>query len=188
MIMTDADPDLANLPRFLEHLEQRDAVASRFARQLVGAGGVVRVFWGPQQMDVWELRVQQGQMIVRFGVERGYSDGVMIARAGAHASWNDLRPMRLAVFAWARANDIPFGLSDPEDLDVDLTSDGFAVLDWVDGGHEAEVERVWRAWQDYRQQVDRLWWGTRGRPDESDLAAVKAAGIAAIEAAARSVT
>ncbi|MEL4317446.1 hypothetical protein WJX64_00360 [Leifsonia sp. YIM 134122] len=184
--MTDADPDLANLPRFLEHLEQRDAVAARFARQLIDAGGTVRVFWGPQQMDAWELRVQRDQMIVRFGVERGYSDGVMIARGGTHASWNDLRPMRLALLAWARANDIPFRLGDPEDLDIDLKSDGLAALDWVGGGHDLEVERVWRAWQEHCQQVDRLRGRTRGRPDESDLAAVKAAGLAAIEAAARS--
>ncbi|TFW00188.1 hypothetical protein [Orlajensenia leifsoniae] len=186
--MTDADPDLTNLPRFLEHLEQRDAVAAWFARRLVDAGGTVRVFWGPQQMDVWELRVQRGQMIVRFGVERGYSDGVMIARADAHASWNDLRPMRLAVLAWARANGIPLRLSDPEDLDVDLTSVGIVALDWVGAGHDTEVERVWRAWHEYRQQVDLLQGRTRGRPDGSDLAAVKAAGIAALEAAARSVT
>ncbi len=187
--MTDADSDLANLPRFLEHLEQRDAEAARFARQLIDAGGAIRVFWGPQQMDVWELRVQRGQMIVRFGVERGYSDGVLIARAGIPASWNDnaLRQMRLAVFVWARANDIPFCLDDPDDLDVDLKSDGFAALDWVGDGHDADVERVERAWRQYRQQVDRLRGRTRGRPEESDVQAVKAAGIAAIEAAARSV-
>ena len=188
MILTDADPDLTNLPRFLEHLEQRDAPAAQFARQLIDTGGVVREFWGPEQMDAWELRVQRGQMIVRFGVERGYSDGVLIARAGARALWNDLRPIRLAVLAWARANDIPFRLDDPGDLDVDLESDGFSALDWVGGGHDAEVERVWRALHEYRQQVDRLQERTRGRPDEPALAAVKAAGLVAIEGAARSVT
>ena len=188
--MTDADSDLANLPRFLEHLEQRDAEAARFARQLIDAGGAIRVFWGPQQMDVWELRVQRRQMIVRFGVERGYSDGVLIARAGVPATWNDnaLRPMRLAVLAWARANNIPFRLDDPDDLDVDLTSDGFAALDWVGDGHDEEVERVQTAWREYRQQAGELRGRTRGRPDQSDVQAVKAAGIAAIEAAARSVT
>lgn len=188
VIMTDADPDLTNLPRFLEHLEQRDAAAAQFARQLIDAGGIIPVFWGPEQMDVWELRVQRGQMIARFGVERGVSDSVLIARAGARASSNDLRPMRLAVFAWARANDIPFRVDDPDKLDVDLKSDGFDALDWVGDGHDADVERVRRAWLEYRQQADRLQGRTRGRPDESDLEAVKAAGIAAIEAAARSVT
>jgi hypothetical protein len=114
--MTDADPDLTNLPRFLEHLEQRDAAAAQFGRQLIDAGGIIRVFWGPEQMDVWELLVQRGRMIVRFGVERGYSDGVLIARAGTPASWNNLRPIQLAAVAWARTNDIPFFLDDPDNI------------------------------------------------------------------------
>jgi len=82
--MTDATggtPDLTNLERFLDHLEPRDADAAAFARRLVHADGWrVRSFVGPVQMDVWELVVERDGWWVRFGVERGYSDGILAMR------------------------------------------------------------------------------------------------------------
>ncbi|SDH64872.1 hypothetical protein SAMN04515691_0553 [Leifsonia sp. 98AMF] len=177
-------PDTANLPRFLDHLQARDTDAALLARQLLDAGAAVIVFWGPQQMDVWELRVQVGDTMVRFGVERGYSDGVLVAPAGYSSDWSRLVPLRLAVIAWARANNVPLPLDDPDEFDPGLTVHGRAVLDWVDGGHFPQVERVRLAWAEYRRQLRELRSGTLGRPDESELRAVRAAGVAAIEAAA----
>lgn len=182
--MTNTDLDLSNLPRFLDHLEERDAGSARFARQLIDAGGVVRVLWGPLQMDVWEVRVQRGEMIARFGVERGFSDGVLIGPAGPSTRM-DLLSMRLALTAWAGATGVPFQVEDPDEFALDLASNGIAALDWVGAGNEARVTRVTQAWFDYRAQLERLMARTRRRPAESDLQAVRAAGSAAIERAAR---
>ncbi|MCR2791660.1 hypothetical protein NQ156_01120 [Microbacterium sp. zg.Y625] len=181
--MNDANPDLDALAGFLEHLDPRDAAAAAFARHLLDAGAVVRSLWGPVQMDVRGLSVQRGDMIVRFGVERGFSDGVLIGRADA-ADESGLRPIALAVFAWARANGIPLQLDDPDGIEVDLVTVGIPALDWVGAGNDDAVHRVHRAWFEHRRRLDRLQGRTRGRPSDVDLRAVIADGVAALEAAA----
>lgn len=181
--MTDS-PDLTNLERFLVHLHERDAAAAAFARTLLAEGATVRDFWGPEQMDVWELRVQRGDVIVRFGVERGFSDGVLLGPADAANGRPTLRPLRIAIFAWAVANDVPLRVEDPDDFAVDLTEHGIAAVDWMGEGHEPAVARVQRAWSDYRSDLDRQRRRAHGRPAESRVRAVKAAGVSAMRAAA----
>ena len=181
--MTDTDLALDALPEFLAHLEARDADAAAFARHLLDAGAVVRSLWGPVQMDVRELTLQRGDMIVRFGVERGFSDGVLIGRADAGDDAN-LRPIALAVFAWARANGIPLQLDDPDRIEADLIAVGIAAIDWVGAGNDDIVTRVRGAWLEHRRRLDRLQGRTRGRPDAAELRALNAEGVAALEAAA----
>lgn len=67
-----------DLTPFLRHLEARDRDAAAFAAELSATPGwsVVSMI-GPVQMDVWELLVEGGGWTVRFGVERGYSDGIL---------------------------------------------------------------------------------------------------------------
>ena len=179
----NAQPDVDALSRFLAHLAERDAEAAAFARQLLDAGAVVRSIWGPVQMDVWDLQLLRGDMVVRFGIERGFSDGVLVGRADAGAR-PALRPISLVVFAWARANGIPLPVDDPDHLEVDLATQGIAAADWVGAGHEDAVERVYAAWLDHQRKRDLLQGRTRGRPAESDVKALHATGVAALEAAA----
>lgn len=182
--MRDA-ADLTNLPRFLEHLGSIDQMAADLAGILLDAGGTVRTFWGPEQMDVWELRVQRGEMIARFGVERGYSDGIRIAPAATPVDWGGLRSFHCAIIAWACANSIPLRLDDPDDVRIDLAKHGLSVLDWVGDGHDADVDRVHDAWMNYRSELNRLGNRAHGYPLKSHLSAARAEAIAAMEAAAR---
>jgi hypothetical protein len=66
---------LGRLDAFLAHL---DGPQSTIARGMIDAGAKILVFWGPEQMDVWRLELGQGEVTVRFGIERGFSDGVEI--------------------------------------------------------------------------------------------------------------
>lgn len=70
---TDATPDPT---AFLERLSTRDADAAQFARRLIDQGWTVSSLVGPVQMDVWELILERDDERVRFGIERGLSDGV----------------------------------------------------------------------------------------------------------------
>ncbi|WP_152641780.1 hypothetical protein [Microbacterium hydrocarbonoxydans] len=87
--MTAPQPeiDLANLPRFLDHLGQpeRDADAAAFARLLLDEGCQVEVFWGPLQMDVWQLTVSRGRRWATFRVERGFAEAVRVGAPGHDA-------------------------------------------------------------------------------------------------------
>lgn len=73
---TPRQPGPDNLPRFLAHLEGPDRGAADLARRLLEGDWRVESFWGPEQMDVWELVLSRGPWRVRFGIERGYADGV----------------------------------------------------------------------------------------------------------------
>jgi len=61
---------------FLGRLSSRDHAAAWLARELLAAGWSIRSLTGPVQMDVWELLLRRGTRTVRFGIERGRSDGV----------------------------------------------------------------------------------------------------------------
>ena len=69
----------ARVAEFLTRLSARDAAAAWLARELLQAGWSVHGFFGPVQMDVWQLVLRRGSCGVRFGIERGYSDGVAVA-------------------------------------------------------------------------------------------------------------
>ncbi|GAA1916225.1 hypothetical protein GCM10009775_05870 [Microbacterium aoyamense] len=176
--------DLTGLPRFLAHLEARDASSAHFARLLLDSGCVPVGFWGPVQMDVWELRIRRGAAIVRFGVERGYSDGLMIGPPTGSDSWTSFVPMNLAVVAWAGANAYALRLDDPSVVNVDLQEVGLAVVDWVGDGHEEAIDRVRQAWKTYHEKEGRLRRRTNGHPTPAQLNASRAAGAAAMQAAA----
>lgn len=98
---------------FLERLSARDPAAAWLAGALLDAGWSVRSLDGPLQMDVWQLLLERGTCRVRFGVERGRSDGVHVADdAGAY------RPL-----AEAMSRDAHGTTALAEDPDV--------VLDWL---------------------------------------------------------
>ncbi|WP_291041204.1 hypothetical protein [Herbiconiux sp.] len=173
-----AAPDLGNLPRFLDHLAERDDDAARLARQLLADGGEVLVFWGPQQMDVWHLEVRRGRWIVLFRIERGMAEWPRMGLvADPPVSWDDYRPVGLAVLAWARANDVPFDLDGPDDLHHDLASHGPAALDWLGDGRVQVFDRLCAAWMDYRH-------ARVARAGEGARESVRAEGLAALERAA----
>ena len=182
-----APHDLHTVTRFLDHLAERDAKAAAFARQLLDAGAVVRSIWGPVQMDVWDLQLLRGGMIVRFGIERGFSDGVLVGRADPEVQ-PTLHPISLVVFAWARANGIPLPVDDPNRIEVDLSTQGIAAVEWIGAGHDDAVEQVRAAWLEYQRKRDRLQGRMRGRPADAELSALHAAGVAALEAAAHAPT
>jgi hypothetical protein len=70
---------------FLARLSARDEAAAWLAGELLDAGWSLRSLDGPMQMDVWQLLLDRGTRTVRFGMERGYSDGVHVAdHAGAY--------------------------------------------------------------------------------------------------------
>jgi hypothetical protein len=179
-------PDLANLPRFLEHLAERDPNGAQFARALLDDGGVVRVFWGPLQMDVWQLEIQRGDWLVMFRVERGFAEPARVARASSdQRRLDDYRSLDFAIFAWARATGAPFTLETPEDIGkADVLTHGRAAVDWLNEGHGDALERVFGAWVTYQRAASGLRRGDSGSADER-ARTVRAQGVAAMEAAAR---
>lgn len=71
--------DLTNLRWFFDHLELRNAEASRLAKQLVDREGswTVKRFWGPEQMDVWSLVMERAGWTIEFGIERGIANRII---------------------------------------------------------------------------------------------------------------
>jgi hypothetical protein len=103
-------PDTAD---FLARLSSRDPSAAWLAREMLDAGWSVRSLTGPVQMDVWELLLDRGTYSVRFGMERGFSDGVHVAyHAGAY------RPIIEAMSVGTRTRSA-------------LADDPTAVLHWL---------------------------------------------------------
>ncbi|QIX27067.1 hypothetical protein ncot_11015 [Nocardioides sp. JQ2195] len=102
----------------LSHLEPRDREAARFARLLLASGWEVITCWGPVQMDVWALELARGDIRVRFGIERGVSDGVLVRHPGGQ------EPLGRVVERWAATRGIdqpqlvPHGLLALATLDV----------------------------------------------------------------------
>lgn len=64
----------------LDRVRQVDSAAAELAEHLLRSGWQVVTCWGPEQMDVWMLTLARGAWRVRFGVERGYSNGVEVWR------------------------------------------------------------------------------------------------------------
>ncbi|MFK3670565.1 hypothetical protein ACI2IX_10360 [Leifsonia aquatica] len=173
--MTRADPAAADaVSAFLDYYAQQRPEEARFARLLLDDGGRVVSAWGPEQMAVWHLEVQRGDMLVMFHSERGYAEWPRVVRSAVHRPhWDEYRPIGLGVFAWARAHGVPFRLDDPDDVDHDLVAHGRDALDWLDRGGDAPLQRVYQAWLG-----DRL---TRGAGDASRP---RSHAVAAMEAAA----
>lgn len=90
-------PDLAE---FLDRLAPRDESAARLVRDLIESGWSVLELTGPVQMDVWQLLLERGVRRVRFGIERGRTDGVLVSDdKGAY------RPILAAMSASGSAHD-----------------------------------------------------------------------------------
>ncbi len=70
---------VSGVAEFLARLSSRDPSAASLGQHLLEAGWTVQSISGPQQMDVWELLLRRGTLSVRLGIERGYSDGVLVA-------------------------------------------------------------------------------------------------------------
>lgn len=175
------DLDLTNLPRFLDHLEPRSAEAARLARGLLDDGWAVKTFWGPQQMDVWQLDLLRGGVLVQFRIERGIADGIRVARdSDAPPRLDDYYPIGLAVFVWARIHDKPYRLDHPDDIAHDLEEYGPPALRWLEEYEGTAVDRVYDAWITFHRAT----YAQRTADPEQ----LRADGLRAMEAAARSAT
>ena len=169
-------PDMNKLPRVLDYWATADPEIAQFARLLIDDGCRVLEAWGPEQMAVWHLELQRGDWIVQFHSERGFPESAQVVRyTDPSPHWDNYRPMRLAIFAWARANGVPFRLDDPDDFEHDLVAHGRDVLDWLNEGHDELLERVYGAWYAYQL--------ARRRLDGEALRALQANAITAMEAA-----
>lgn len=177
--MAATDPDLTNLPRFLDHLADpsRDPDAAAFAHLLLEQGCEVATFWGPQQMDVWRLTVRRGSRRVTFGVERGFADWVGVGTAGE--SEFEFASLWLAVLGWARAAGVDLVFDDPDSRHGDLLAYGLSALDWLDAGNDDVLARIHAAWREYRHGDFR-----EARRDPEKMKEMKARGVRLIEAAA----
>lgn len=129
---------------FIAHLEDpsrgpRDAavglVEGRTAREMLDDGFDVQEFWGPQQMDVWLLKLTRGTVTVQFGIERGYSDGIHLAAVGVAPPPRSIYvgpEYEFVHFVWA----IRTGAEQPKDaaarlVDESVSSrDGTSLSEW----------------------------------------------------------
>ena len=173
-----SDPDPTVLPKFLAHLEPRDARAAGLARRLLDSGWDVESLSGPVQMDVWELTVRRDAVAVRFGVERGMSDGVLIGPA--ESAYDDLVPLSFAVLGWARASGAELPLDDPDEFRPDYGAYGAQAAEWVRTGGRDAFARIAAARRQYllrRHSLDQ-------RLGDVWLAQTKAWGAEMLEAAA----
>lgn len=152
--------DLTNLPRFLKHLghHERDPMAASFAQQLLDDGGQIVEFWGPEQMDVWGLTIRRGHYLLRFGVERGYSDSVTFLPAEAADVWPSPTLLKFAVFAWARAHGVELVLDDPDRFHADLPAYGIRALDWLEAGHEEILVKIDAAYDEGRLSLGSIFY------------------------------
>ncbi|GAA2529035.1 hypothetical protein GCM10009860_05900 [Microbacterium mitrae] len=170
--------DLTNLPRFIDHLRARDAGLSTFVRGLLGVGWEVSDFWGPEQMDVWALRLHSNGRALRFGIERGFVDGVLVGSDGDRSI--DFYPLSYAVLGWARSTGAVVPLEDPDHFSPDIGAHGWAALDWLAAGNDGNVARIRSAWKAYFE----LRYAPDSSRNEEWLAKTKAHGIRLIEQAA----
>ncbi|GAT71734.1 amino acid adenylation enzyme/thioester reductase family protein [Microbacterium sp. HM58-2] len=182
-----AELDLTDLPQFLARLGDRDAGAAALARQLLDRGWSVQSFWGPEQMDVWSLTVRREGRTVRFGIERGYVDPVMVASDGDGDAEPAYRLLSLAILGWARASgvDLPFpGVDLPfpgvKDFRPDLGAHGLEAIDWLAAGNDHVLARIDAAWKADRARRHE----PAGRAAEGIVVDARARGIRAIEEAA----
>lgn len=175
-------PDLENVPSVIEYVSRQQPEVAQFAQLLLDDGGRVLTSWGPKQMAVWHLEIQRGNWVVLLRSERGFTDPATVARAvnDSSPSFNDYFHMGLAVFAWARANEVPFRLDEPDDFDHDLVEYGRHALDWLAEGNGDALDRVYGAWIEYRHN----YWGL----EDEALRTLQAESVSAMEdaAAARS--
>lgn len=137
MTGTTGSLDLTNLPRFLAHLghRERDPNAAMFAKMLLEGGHDVMDFWGPEQMDVWRLRIRRGAHAIAFGIERGFADAVLVNRATDADVWANVSRLDTIVLDWARATSTPIALIDERKQRTDLATYGIAALDWLAAAH-----------------------------------------------------
>jgi hypothetical protein len=75
MGMTSGEPASWRPKAFVAKLDEPQATV---AREMLEANVPIETFWGPEQMDVWRLDLRRGSVLVRFGIERGFSYGIEI--------------------------------------------------------------------------------------------------------------
>lgn len=127
------DIDTTNLPRFLTHLAERDPRAAALATRLLDDGWEVIVFWGPEQMDVWNLQVRKGRVVVAFGVERGFSDGVRVARERVrHHNFEVSWSIGLLTLTWARVESMDYELPRWGEISDAPVEPALAALAWYE--------------------------------------------------------
>ncbi|SEC23242.1 hypothetical protein [Microbacterium hydrocarbonoxydans] len=110
---------------FLTRLSARDAAAAWLARELMQAGWSVHDFFGPVQMDVWQLVLRRGSCRVRFGIERGYSDGVAVADGVTGGDGAAVADRAVAY------RPITVAMSEKKSAVASVMSDPAAALEWL---------------------------------------------------------
>src|SRR4051794_19371999 len=73
----EGQPDLDNVPRFLDRLKSIDREVSALVSRLLNENWGVTSCWGPEQMDVWELKLAKQTWRAVVGIERGYAGTVV---------------------------------------------------------------------------------------------------------------
>lgn len=133
---------------FLKHLESRDPHAAELARKLLKKRWELRTLWGPEQMDVWRLELEKDGWIVAFGIERGMSDGAMVARVPTdEETAPEFRQLTAAVIGWARATGADVPLTDPHWQALTLLVHGYEGLEWLQAGNDEAFVRISEAWR-----------------------------------------
>jgi len=172
------DRDAHSVSRFLAHLGERDRALADFVRRLLDADWSVAECWGPEQMDVWSLTLHRDTYAVRFGIERGIVDGVLVGPADDRSV--AFRPLAYAVLGWARSHGADVPLVDPDDFRPNVATHGVGALEWLAAGNDATLERISSAWAAYRGQR----YGADQRREGEWLQRTKQRGVQLIEQAA----
>ncbi|MFB2583957.1 hypothetical protein [Herbiconiux liukaitaii] len=122
---------LGRLEAFLTHLDEPQ---STVARGMVHAGAEIVIFWGPEQMDVWRLELAHGPVIVRFGIERGFSYGIEMDHPGLRDRLpsNGLTPFIVVWMVWASRTGTLARQFDPAAPGIEADFDAWPlVVEWL---------------------------------------------------------
>ena len=163
------DIDITNLPRFLTHLAERDPRAAALAKRLLDDGWEVIVFWGPQQMDVWNLQVRKSRVVVAFGVERGFSDGVFVGREQVrHHNLEEKWPIGLLTVAWAHDTGVAYGEPSWSESWSAPLEPALAALAWYEEKlHFPGLGRAWKRLIELRDDAPNRY----ANPSQEEIAA-----------------
>jgi len=128
-------------------------IEARTVREMLDDGFNVLEFWGPEQMDVWLLKLTRGTVTVQFGIERGFSDGIHLAAVGVappprtiyvgpafdfmHFVWAVRTGVKQPKTAATQLVDLSFRTGDGRAL-----SDWRAVVDWLGHATPADVAAI----------------------------------------------
>jgi hypothetical protein len=96
---------------------------------MLADGFAITEFWGPEQMDVWQLKLTRGPVTATFGIERGFPYGIEIAHRDSRYATAGFGLVR---YVWARRTGVALHVDSPDDLPTIATTDEWRpVIDWL---------------------------------------------------------